>query len=109
MEKIKRKSRHGAIILAYASTYDVIRDYITKYNLKSFKGNVKGIISGSEMLFDHTREVLEKFFNCKVVSRYSNQENGVLGQDDDINNGFYINEANYYIEIFDMNDNKPID
>jgi len=99
---INKKSQNGAILLAYASTYDAIRDYILKYNLKSFSGKIKGIISSSEMLFDNTREVLEEFFNCKVTSRYSNQENGVLGQDIDLNNAFYINESNYYIEIFDL-------
>jgi len=95
--------------LAYASTYDVLRDYffhqgITKIN----SATITGIISGSEMLFDHTREMMRKVFNCPVYSRYSNQENGILGQDEDENNTFILNEASYIIEIFDMNGDHPI-
>ena len=36
-----------------------------------------------------------------VVSRYSNEENGVLGQDEGINNVFPVNEADYIIEVLD--------
>ena len=64
-----------------------------------------GAISGSDMLFDETREIVSKVFgNIPCVSRYSNEENGVLGQDEGLNNVFSINEANYIIEILDDND-----
>ena len=36
-----------------------------------------------------------------MVSRYSNEENGILGQDSVYNNVFDINEASYLIEILD--------
>lgn len=69
-----------------------------------------GVISGSDMLFDETRAVISKVLgNVPVVSRYSNEENGVLGQDEGMNNVFAINEANYIIEIVDADGNSVAD
>lgn len=101
---IKRYSRRDNVtLLAYASTYTAIKDYCERKKIHKLENQkVQGIISGSEMLFDDTRNIIGRIFgNVKVVSRYSNEENGVLGQDEGINNVFPINEADYIIEIVD--------
>lgn len=68
------------------------------------------MISGSDMLFDETRAVISKVLGkVPVVSRYSNEENGVLGQDEGLSNVFVINEANYIIEIVDADGNPVAD
>lgn len=106
LRSIQRESKKGKVtLLAYGSTYTALKDYILKHNIKNFGGcNVKGIISGSDMLFDETREVVSNAFDHAVmVSRYSNEENGVIGQDEGINNVFVINEADYIVEILDEN------
>ncbi len=94
-------------VLAYASTYTAIKDYLARSGITKIENaNVRGFISGSDMLFDQTREAISSAFgNVPVVSRYSNEENGVLGQDEGINNVFVINEANYIIEILDEDGN----
>jgi phenylacetate-CoA ligase len=109
IDKIIGVSRNGSMILAYASTYDVFRDYFIRngYSITE-KANIAGVISSSEMLFDNTRELMSKAFNCRVYSRYSNQENGIIGQDDEENNVFIINEADYIVEIFDMERDNPV-
>lgn len=97
-------SQKGDItLLGYGSTYKAICDFALRNNIKKFnKCKVNGIISGSDMLFDKTREKISKLFdNAIVVSRYSNEENGVLGQDEGINNIFTLNEADYIVEIVD--------
>lgn len=108
IEKIIRSlqdvCQKGSItLLGYASTYTAIKDYARKKDLFSIpKCNITGVISGSEMLFDETRQEISKLFgNVKMVSRYSNEENGVIGQDEGINNVFPINEASYFVEILD--------
>ena len=101
---IQKQSRRGPVtLLAYGSTYTALKDYFQKYRItKLDKCNIKGMISGSDMLFDETREVVSKVFgSVPMVSRYSNEENGVLGQDEGHNNIFTINEADYIIEIID--------
>ena len=92
-----------AVVLGYGSTYTAIKDYAIRKEIERFSGvNLKGCISGSDMLFDETREVISKVFGgIPVVSRYSNEENGVIGQDEGNNNVFTINEAGYIVEICD--------
>lgn len=104
IKSLQKLSKKGDItLLGYGSTYTAICDYALKNNIKKFNTcKVKGIISGSDMLFDETRENISKLFDdATIVSRYSNEENGVLGQDEGINNVFVLNEANYIIEIID--------
>lgn len=107
--QINKDSKNGSMILAYASTYDAFKDYFSRKSLKlPLKTNVTGIVSSSEMLFDETRNVMQQVFNCKVLSRYSNQENGVIGQDEEENNVFILNEANYIVEILDLEKDEQV-
>ncbi|MEG0034727.1 hypothetical protein [Anaerorhabdus sp.] len=103
LDQVKKYgTMNGTTLLGYGSTYTVLNEYLNKkkiYDLKMY--GVRGIISGSDMLFDETRKNMEDVFGCKMVSRYSNEENGVLGQDEGVNNLFTINEADYIVEIVD--------
>lgn len=104
IRSIQKQSQKGPVtLLGYGSTYTALKDYFLKHDVEKLeKCCVEGVLSGSDMLFDETREVVGKVFgNVPVVSRYSNEENGVLGQDEGMNNVFVINEADYLIEILD--------
>ena len=97
-------------LLAYASTYTAIKDYADRKSYDKIENcNMNGIISGSEMLYDSTRNAMKKLFDAEVVSRYSNEENGVIGQDEGKNNVFTINEADYLVEIVDEDGNAVPD
>lgn len=112
IQALVKKSQHERLtLLGYGSTYTGIKDYALRNGIKEFKGiRVNGIISGSDMLFDDTRaSIMQLFGNVPMVSRYSNEENGVIGQDEGINNVFSINEANYIVEICDDNGNSVED
>lgn len=109
LHKIMKTSSSGSMILAYASTYDALKDYFRKHkNFNLDKGRITGIVSSSEMLFDDTRETMQSAFNCKCISRYSNQENGIIGQDNEFNNVFILNESNYIIEILKMDEDTLV-
>ena len=110
LEKITEKINSGSesTILGYASTYSSLKNYFDRNGCASVnKAKVKGIISNGEMILDDTRETIEKAFNCRCYSRYSNQENGVIGQDDTENNIFLLNEAHYIVEILKMDTDEP--
>ncbi len=108
LEEISKVSRFGSVMLAYASTYDAMKDFFTRHGIERAKEcNIKGIISSSEMLFDKTRLAISEAFNCPCFSRYSNQENGVIGQDETENNIFLLNEAHYFVEILKIDDDEP--
>ena len=95
-------------ILSYASTLEKLSKYLLKKNYTSKDFSVKSIISGSEVLQDETRENLKKVFGCNVVSRYANEENGILGQDCiESNNEFHLNYADYYFEFLKLDADVP--
>lgn len=100
----------GAMVMGYASTLTAFQKYFDKYGFEDVqRANVYGVISGSEMLYDATRETIENAFHCKCVSRYANEENGFLGQDDNENNVFLMNRADYYIEVLKMDSDTSAD
>lgn len=98
----------GAMMMGYSSTLDAFRKYFEKYGFDKAAGcNLYGIVGGSTMLYDNTRWAMEKAFNCKCFSRYANEENGFLGQDGVENNTFFMNRANYVVEILKLNSDEP--
>jgi len=106
LSDIDKASRSGSIILAYASTFEAFKDYFRRKGVsKVGKNKIYGMISTSEMLFDDTKDIISKTFHCRCFSRYSNQENGIIGQDDIEDNAFIINEAHYIVEVFKMDSN----
>ena len=68
--------------------------------------NVEIVISGAEFLNETTRNNLKKVFGCNVVSRYSNQENGILAQELIDSNYFMINNASYHIEFLKIDSDQ---
>lgn len=111
LKKIIRLTRFsGAMLMGYASTFDALSNYLHRKgdNLVK-KCKIYGVVSGSEMLFDNTRDTIEKAFECKCVSRYANEENGFLGQDMELSNNFVTNPAHFYYEIMKMDSNELAD
>lgn len=98
----------GAMLMGYSSTFDAFAKYFREngYGLAE-KCKVYGIVGGSTMLYDETREEMERAFNCKCVSRYANMENGFLAQDEQENNIFIPNFAHYYFEILKLDEDIP--
>jgi len=100
-------SRGGAILLAYASTLQALAGYFERKGLAN-DCTIQGVISTSEMLPDESRNVLEEAFQCRCYSRYSNQENGIIGQDESVNNLFVLNEGHYLVEVLSLADDAII-
>jgi len=106
-ERIAEESTPKAF-LAYASTYEAMVKYMETSNGVP-KCNVKAVLSMSESLPELARNKLAHFFQCPVISRYSNMENGFIAQQCDSNCGeYHINSASFLVEIFDMEKDKPV-
>lgn len=97
-EKLK-KDKKIKNILSYASTLDELSKFMIENGYKSTDFSVSSIISGSEILQDETRRKLKNVFKCNVISRYSNQENGILAQEYIDSKNMRLNNTNYYIEF----------
>lgn len=108
IEKILKKEKKLSNILSYASTLEKLSKYLLNKGCKPEDFSVKSIISGSELLQDDTRERLHKVFGCNVISRYANEENGILGQEClESNDEFHLNTADYYFEFLKLDEDIP--
>lgn len=106
---ILKKDRKLKCILGYATTLDVLSKYLlNKGDIPEMFG-VKVIISGAEVLSEATKDNLKKVFGCNVVSRYSNQENGILAQELIDSDYFIINNASYHIEFLKLDSDENAD
>jgi len=101
--------RHpGKVLLAYPSAMLCITNYMKEDNRLN-NSSVSTIITAGEALHNDVRNNTKKVFggNCKVLSRYSNQEMGILGQEKDENLGFVMNYGSYYFECLKMDSDEP--
>lgn len=97
-------------ILSYASALDCIVKYLKRNPTELPDGaGLISIIAMSELLDKPTKKYLKEHFNCPVVSRYANIENGILAQQTSVlGNDFLANMASYHIEILDINEDIPV-
>ena len=96
-------------IIGYASALESISKYLRSNSISEFKTKVNSIITISETLDPMVKEHLTAVFGVQVVSRYSNVENGIIAQQPITNeNYFEVNERSYFIETFDLNEDKPV-
>ena len=95
----------GTTILGYASTLQCIASYLDRH--KQILTNITGVISGAETLNHKTRELVLKQFSSPVVSRYSNQEMGILAQESQ-EDEFVLNRASYYFELLHVDKDEPV-
>lgn len=93
-------------ILAYASTYEQLAKYLNEMGDTPDMYNLKCLISSSAVLSPETKNQLTNIFGCPIIDRYSNQESGVLAQTIDTHSKFYINRANYYIELLKLDSDE---
>jgi len=108
LESIK-SDRSPKSILGYASALDCIVKFLERSPTDMVDSGVISVIAMSEGLDWPTKKALEENFNCPVVSRYANIENGMLAQQtSESGNNFLVNLASYHIEILDLNKNIPV-
>lgn len=94
-------------ILCYASVLDEIKRFLENTDTPLPIKGIKSIIAISETLNEHTQKSIEAYWGVPVVSRYSNVENGILAQQSLYGDEFHINWASYFVELLDMDANKP--
>ncbi len=102
---ISFRGRSG--LIGYSSSFRILCKYLDKNCSNPIPTNVKSIIAIAERLDSDTKQKLEYYFNCPAVSRYSNNENGMLAQQFKKDDKFYINLASYYIEVLNMTNDNP--
>ena len=109
MVGIKQDCKTG--LLGYSSAFERICKHLDKTNAEPMSYcNVNSIIAMSERLDDYTKKAVKKYFNTTIVSRYSTMELGIMAQEEIDRVGYFkINSGSFYIEIFDMNKDVPVE
>jgi phenylacetate-CoA ligase len=105
IKKIKR-SRGNKGWLGFPSAFEQICKYLDHKNAEPIDANFKFIIGMSEGINDYTKKRMSYYFNCPMVSRYSNMENGILAQQLANQVVFQMNWASYYFEILNMDNDQ---
>ncbi|MDD3468571.1 MAG: hypothetical protein PHE53_01160 [Thermoguttaceae bacterium] len=101
--------REKTMLFGYASVYERLGKYMLAKGdeSKSFP-HICAVITASESLSPAARDALQRVFKAPVLSRYSNQEMGILGQQLDHEDFFVLNTASYYFEVFDLERDVPV-
>ena len=109
LDKLKKEKKIKSI-LSFASSLEVIAKYIEKQNLSSHKiSNMRCIMAMSEPITDHAKHILENYFSCPVISRYSNMENGFIAQQEPFGSVYKINHASFYLEILELSEDELVE
>lgn len=102
-----QKDKQPKGFIGYSSGFEKVTRYLDKINSSPLDCNVKSIIATSESLYEDVRDKMEYYFKAPIVSRYSNEENGILAQQMINEKAYTINWASFYIEILDVEEDKP--
>lgn len=105
--RILRKDHTIKCLTGYANSLLAIALYFDKRGYTPDMFSIKVVVSTSERLEAGTKNLLRKVFGCPVVSRYSNNENGVLAQQPVNGDDFILNTAHYMFETLRLDADEP--
>lgn len=100
---LRDKSLH--LILGYASAIESLADYLAQYH-ETY--GIKLIISDSENLSETAKAKIEKVFQCPVLNRYGNNENGIIALTRPGDDRMHINFPEYYVELLNLDSDEPV-
>ncbi len=89
------------IIYGFPSSIYFFVKFLFKNNFILYKPIT--VLTTAEKLYKYQRELIEKYFNCKVFSLYGCQEIGTLGSECECHNGFHLDETHHIFEIEKIN------
>ncbi|MBE9168011.1 phenylacetate--CoA ligase family protein [Pleurocapsales cyanobacterium LEGE 06147] len=101
------KDKRIEILIGYSSViYDLARHVISQGDTPEDFG-VKGVLCLAEPLYPNMRDTIHKAFDCPVLSRYSNQECGVLAYECPTCGQYHLNTASYFFETLALDRDEP--
>ncbi|WLT30233.1 hypothetical protein [Geothrix sp. PMB-07] len=107
LRTLLKKNKNIKSMLGYPSTYGPLAWYLERMGDSPDAFHLETIIAISEKLPTPVRESLRARFGCKVVARYSNQENGILAQQCLDHDEYHLNTASYAFEFLQLDSDLP--
>lgn len=103
---ILEKDNSAKSVIIFASTLAAITKYIQTKRI-STSAKVESFITLSESLDLATKRLAKSQFKTIVISRYSNQELGIMAQQDMDTDDFMLNVGSFYFELLDLENDIP--
>lgn len=109
IELLKSDNQSKKTLLGFATSFEMIAQYLDKNNIILNDLGITSAIANSEYLNPYTKFTLAKHLNTTVLSRYSSEEVGMIAQQTiDSPNSFVINHASYYVELLHLDRDEPV-
>ena len=91
------KNKRPTVLYGFPS---ILSEYalIIKNNKLPIKSSLKFIMSGSEILFENQRKLLQEVFNCPVYNFYGAIEIGIIASECGCQDGLHIFEDSVFLE-----------
>lgn len=96
-------------ILGFASSFEMISQYLENKELKLEIKNLSSAVANSEYLTPYTKETMGKYLKIPVLSRYSSEEIGIIAhQTLNLPNSFMVNHASYLVEVLNFDNDNAV-
>lgn len=97
-QRLKRKPYINSC-LAYASTFEYLAKYLQSKGDTPDQFHTSTFITGSEVLNMEMKKTIKQTVGCRIIDRYSNEENGFIAQTQDLTDIFDVNTSGFYVEV----------
>lgn len=106
----KLNKRRGVVsFLTYPTALEKICRHIDNTGKNPIKFKTKSIITMSEAMNAYTRENTFKYFGVMPLSRYSNNETGIMAQQiNSVDQRFRINDSSYVMEVLELDTDEQV-
>lgn len=98
----------NSIIFGYASSVYDFLTYVRKEKIEARKLSVKLIVCDSDELTSANRKALEDTFDCIVINRYDNEENGLLAISSPHKDELTVNYPSLYVELLKLDSDESV-
>lgn len=111
LEAVRQFLKSRKPVALYASACDLpgVFAYLEEQRDKPEDFYIRTVITGGEMVPASLRMQAKNIFGnkCNIIVRYSNEEMGVLGQDNGLDTFYDLNWGSYYFEFLKMDSDEP--
>lgn len=109
IELLKNDKQSKKTMLGFASSYEMIAQYMERNNIFLDNLGLTSAVANSEYLNPYTKTTLGKHLNTQILSRYSSEEIGIIAQQTlNSPNSFVINHASYVVEVLQFDNNESV-
>ncbi len=102
------KQNSVKLILGYPTVMYELALYLQKHPEDKKGLKVTSLISASEPLEQPKREVIHNVMQCSFVDRYSNEEVGLIAQQEVFGQEYFVNKYGVYVEVVNAETNQPV-